>query len=301
VLSINDVVGNLEKLLNRLLGADVNLQTVLAQEVGNVMADPGGLEQVIVNLVVNARDAMPEGGRLTIETANVDLSEEYAEAHQPTVGGPYVMLAVTDTGAGITPEVRARLFEPFFTTKEKGKGTGLGLSTVYGIVKQSGGYIWVDSEPGQGATFKVYLPRVDAPTEAAALPGPDKGTEVGTETILLAEDNEQLRKLARVFLDRIGYRVLTAANAAEALVRASEHDGPIHLLLTDVVMPGESGPQLARRLAESRPEMRILFMSGYTDTTIVHHGMLARGLNYLQKPFTPAVLARRVRQVLDSE
>ena len=301
VLCVNDVLANVENMLCRLLGENVALRTALAPDAGNVRADAGQLEQVIVNLAVNARDAMSAGGKLTIETANAELSEDYAEANQPVVAGQYVMLAVTDTGVGISPENRLRIFEPFFTTKEQGKGTGLGLSTVYGIVKQSGGYIWVYSEPGKGATFKVYLPRVDAPVEPQTPPRPIQGTPAGTETILLAEDDEQLRKLVRGLLDRIGYQVLSAASAEEALAQAREHGSQIHLLLTDVVMPGEGGHQLARRLAEARPATRTLFMSGYTDAAIVDHGILERGHHYLQKPFTPAVLARRVRDVLDAE
>jgi two-component system cell cycle sensor histidine kinase/response regulator CckA len=301
VLSVNDVVESVEKMLSRLLGEDVTVRTALAPEVGNIRADAGQLEQVIMNLAVNARDAMSTGGKLTIETANAELSEGYAEAHQPVVAGQYVMLAVTDTGTGIGPETRSRIFEPFFTTKERGKGTGLGLSTVYGIVKQSGGYIWVYSEPGRGATFKIYLPRVDAPLESPAPARLAEGTPAGTETILLAEDDEQLRKLVRGLLDRMGYQVLSAATAEEALAQAGEYGEHIHLLLTDVVMPGVGGHQLARRLAEVRPETRTLFMSGYTDAAIVDHGNLERRLHYLQKPFTPSVLARRVRDVLDAE
>lgn len=301
VLRVNDVLENVEKMLCRLLGEDVTLRTALAPDAGNVRADAGQLERVIVNLAVNARDAMSGGGKLTIETANAELSEGYTEALRPVVAGQYVMLAVTDTGVGISPENRLRIFEPFFTTKEQGKGTGLGLSTVYGIVKQSGGYIWVYSEPGRGATFKVYLPRVDAPVESSTPARPVQRTLAGTETILLAEDDEQLRKLVRGLLDRVGYQVLSAASAEEALGKARQHRGEIHLLLTDVVMPGEGGHQLARRLAEARPATRTLFMSGYTDAAIVDHGILERGHHYLQKPFTPAVLAQRVRDVLDVE
>jgi len=301
VLCVNDVLANVENMLCRLLGENVALRTALAPDAGNVRADAGQLEQVIVNLAVNARDAMSAGGKLTIETANAELSEDDAEANQPVVAGQYVMLAVTDTGVGISPENRLRIFEPFFTTKEQGKGTGLGLSTVYGIVKQSGGYIWVYSEPGKGATFKVYLPRVDAPVEPQTPPRPIQGTPAGTETILLAEDDEQLRKLVRGLLDRVGYQVLSAASAEDALAQARRYRGQIHLLLTDVVMPGEGGHQLASRLAQARPATRTLFMSGYTDAAIVDHGILERGHHYLQKPFTPAVLARRVRDVLDAE
>ena len=300
VLSINDVVQDVETMLRRLIGENIALRTVLAPDLGNVRADASQLEQVLMNLVVNARDAMPMGGKLSIETANAELTGEYANQQQPVVPGPYVMLAVTDTGIGMSPEIRARVFEPFFTTKEKGQGTGLGLSTVYGIVKQSGGYVWMYSEPGRGTTFKTYLPLVDAPVEktapATAVPQPLRGTE----TILVAEDDDVLRPLVRELLTRLGYTVLAAANADAALAVAREHSGPIRLLLSDVVMPGASGRELARRLAEARPDTRVLYTSGYTDDAIVHHGMLEPGLNYLQKPFTPDALARKVRDVIDA-
>jgi two-component system, cell cycle sensor histidine kinase and response regulator CckA len=299
VLSVNALVEDVEKMLRRLIGADIELRTALAPDAGNVRADPGQLEQVILNLAVNARDAMPTGGKLTIETQNAELTEMYAQARQPVVPGTYVMLAVSDTGVGMDAKTQGRIFEPFFTTKEAGKGTGLGLATVYGIVKQSGGYIWTYSEPGHGATFKVYLPQVDAPVEAAARAPEHEGTLAGTETVLLAEDDDLLRPLARGLLEKLGYTVLDAGTAAEALEIARTRGGPIHLLIADVVMPGESGRQLARRLAETRPDMLVLYTSGYTDDAIVHHGMLEPGLNYLQKPFTPAALARRVREVLD--
>ena len=300
VLEPNGLLEDFEKMLRRVIGEDVNLRLTLGADVGNVRADPGQLEQVILNLAVNARDAMPTGGKLTIETANAELSEQYAEFHQAVVPGRYVMLAVSDTGVGMSPEVRAKAFEPFFTTKERGKGTGLGLATVYGIVKQSGGYVWVYSEPGLGTTFKIYLPQVDAPIDAAPRAAELEGTLAGTETILLAEDDELLRPLARNLLERLGYTVLAAANAEEALALVRKHAIPIHLLVADVVMPGESGRQLGRRLAELRPETRVLYVSGYTDEVIVHHGMLEPGLNYLQKPFTPGALARKVREVLDA-
>ena len=299
VLSMNDLVGDVDKMLRRLLGEDVDLRVSLASNAGNVRADPGQLQQVIMNLVVNARDAMPTGGKLLIETADAELTEQYAELHQPVIPGQYVMLAVSDTGVGMDAQTRARIFEPFFTTKEKSKGTGLGLSTVYGIVKQSGGYIWVYSEAGHGTTFKVYLPRVDAPVEPQA-PAREAVTVTGTETILVAEDDETLRPLAKGLLEKLGYTVLEAENAEQALGVAGAHAGPIHLLVADVVMPGASGRELARRLAQSRPETRVLYVSGYTDDAIVHHGMLEPGLNFLQKPFTPAALARKVREVLDA-
>ena len=299
VLSVNDLVEDVDKMLRRLLGEDVELRVALARDAGNVRADPGQIQQVIMNLVVNARDAMPTGGKLLIETADAELTEQYAELHQAVIPGPYVMIAVSDTGVGMDAQTKARIFEPFFTTKEKGKGTGLGLSTVYGIVKQSGGYVWVYSESGRGTTFKVYLPRVDAPAQPHAPPR-EAATLTGTETILLAEDDEILRPLTKGLLAKLGYTVLEAESAEQALAVAGARQGPIHLLMTDVVMPGASGRELARRLAQSRPETRVLYVSGYTDDAIVHHGMLEPGLNFLQKPFTPAGLARKVREVLDT-
>jgi nitrogen-specific signal transduction histidine kinase len=300
VLEPNALVEDFEKMLHRLIGEDVELRLSLARDAGNVLADPGQLQQVLMNLVVNARDAMPTGGKLILETANTELSEPYAELHQQVVPGRYVMLAVSDTGMGMTPETKARIFEPFFTTKEKGKGTGLGLSTVYGIVKQSGGYVWVYSELGRGTTFKIYLPRVDAAPDTM-LPAREPATVTGTETILLAEDDDVLRPLARGLLEKLGYTVLDAADGAAALEAARRYGEPIHLLLTDVVMPGVSGRELARELEKSRPETRVLYVSGYTDDAIVHHGMLEPGLSFLQKPFTPASLARKVREVLDTK
>jgi CheY-like chemotaxis protein len=301
VLNVNDVVKNLEKMLTQLLGADVALQARLAPDLGNIRADAGQMEQVIVNLAVNARDAMPTGGKLTIETANAALGDEYAEIHRPVVPGRYIMLAVSDTGTGMNEATKARLFEPFFTTKEPGKGTGLGLATVYGIVKQSGGYIWVYSELSHGATFKVYLPRVDVPAEEIRKVTATSGSPAGTETVLLAEDDELLRPLARELLDKLGYRVIEASDSAAALAAARAHPGEIHLLISDVVMPGESGVQLAHQLMADRPRLRVLYMSGYADETVVRHGLLAPGVNFLQKPFTPDVLARKVRDVLDAQ
>ena len=298
VLNANDLIEDFEKMLGRMIGEDVELRLALARDLGNVRADPGQVQQVLMNLVVNARDAMPTGGKLLIETANADLSQPYVELHQPVVPGQYVMLAVTDTGVGMSADLKTRIFEPFFTTKDKGKGTGLGLSTVYGIVKQSGGYVWVYSELGRGTTFKIYLPRVDAPAQPPS--APREATRLtGTETILIAEDDEILRRLTKGLLEKAGYRVLEAENAALALAAARAHPGPIQLLLADVVMPGGSGRDLARQLAESRPDMEVLYVSGYTDDAIVHHGMLEPGLNFLPKPFTPAALARKVRDVLD--
>ena len=299
VLALNELAEDFEKMLRRVIGEDVEFRLALGADVGNVRADSGQLHQVIMNLAVNARDAMPTGGKLIIETANAELTSDYAGLHKPVVPGPYVMLAVSDTGTGMTPEIQARIFEPFFTTKEKGKGTGLGLSTVYGIVKQSEGYIWVYSEPGKGTTFKIYLPRVDAPAEGHTKPRPAE-TLAGTETILVAEDDEILRPLAKELLEKLGYRVLEGANCDDALAAARQHTGPIHLLIADVVLPGPSGRELARRLAASRPDTKVLYVSGYTDDAIVHHGMLEPGLQFLQKPFTPSGLARKVREVLDT-
>ncbi len=299
VLNLNDVVGDLEKMLQRVLGEDVELEVHVAPDLGNTKADQGQLEQVILNLAVNARDAMPTGGKLTMETANVELDAQYAQTHRPVVPGPYVMVAVSDTGVGIDAATQARIFEPFFTTKEPGKGTGLGLATAYGIVKQSGGYIWVYSEVGRGATFKIYLPRIDAPVESVAA-SPELETVAGTETVLLAEDDPLLLPLAREVLARLGYTVLEARTPADAVAVAQAHAGVIHLLVSDVIMPGESGLQLARRLLEARPALRVLFISGYSDEAIVRHGLLDPGTAFLQKPFTPAALARKVRELLDA-
>ena len=299
VLNINDVIENVEPLLRRLVGADVQLETHLAPDLGNTKADAGQLEQVIMNLVVNARDAMPTGGKLTIETANVGLSSDDAGAHRSVVPGDYVMLAVSDSGVGIDEAVKTRLFEPFFTTKGLGKGTGLGLATVYGIVKQSGGHIWVYSEPAHGATFKIYLPHVAATVAATNKRAPTDGMVGGTESILLVDDDELLRPLVRALLVKLGYRVLDAASAGAALALALAHEGDIHLLVSDVVMPGQSGLQLAGQLAAARPQMRVLYMSGYTDEAIVRHGLLEPGTNFLQKPFTITMLARTVRAALD--
>ena len=299
VLSLNDLVADVQNMLVRLVGEDVEVRLSLSPDAGNVRADAGQLQQVLLNLVVNARDAMPTGGKLLLETANADLTEQYAELHQPVIPGRYVMLAVSDTGSGMDAETKARIFEPFFTTKEQGRGTGLGLSTVYGIVKQSGVYVWVYSEPGRGTTFKLYFPRVDAPAEIPAPPR-ETATLTGTETILVAEDDDMLRPLAKGLLQKLGYTVLEAENAERALDLARARTGPIHLLVADVVMPGASGRELARRLAHTRPDTRVLYVSGYTDDAIVHHGMLEPGLNFLQKPFTPGALARKVREILDT-
>jgi CheY-like chemotaxis protein len=274
--------------------------TLLAKDLGRTKADPGQVEQVILNLAVNARDAMLNGGKLTIETANIELDENYARSHIGVTPGHYVMLSVSDTGVGIAREVKERIFEPFFTTKEKGKGTGLGLSTVFGIIQQSGGNIWVYSEPGLGTTFKIYLPRIEEDTESLNPSAVSTKSLQGSETILLVEDEEMVRKLACTILQKNGYKVLEAPNGEEALCIVQGQNGnPIQLMVTDVVMPGMSGRQLADRVERLRPEMKILYISGYTDNAIVHHGVLEKGVNYIQKPFTIEGLARKVREVLD--
>ena len=300
VLEVNKLVSDLEKMLRRLLGEDVALTTQLAPTTGRVKADPGQLEQVIMNLAVNARDAMPNGGKLTLETGNVDLDESYATDHYPARAGPFVMLAVSDTGTGMSEATQAHMFEPFFTTKEKGKGTGLGLATVYGIVKQSGGFIWVYSEVGHGTTFKLYLPRVQELAERASQPAQTPARAArGTETVLVVEDEAPVRSVARQVLERHGYTVLEAPSAEAALDIATRYSGAIHLLLTDVVMPGLNGRELATRLADLRPDARVIFMSGYTDDAVTRHGVLEPGSAYVQKPFTPDAIARKVREVLD--
>ena len=286
-------------MLGRLIGEQIDLVTVLAPDLRIVRADPGQLEQIVTNLVVNARDAMPTGGRVAIETANVELDESYAMQHQAVRPGSYAMLAVSDGGIGMNEETKRRLFEPFFTTKEPGKGTGLGLATVYGIVKQSGGYIWVYSEPGAGTTFKIYLPVAD---KEQNVPSPDVDDDVaprGTETVLVVEDEEAVRFLTRVILEKAGYRVVDASNPKEAEALFAENPARFDLLMTDVIMPGSSGPKLFERLARVRSDLRVLYVSGYTDDEIVHRGQLDPGVEFLQKPFTAADLSRRVREVID--
>jgi PAS domain S-box-containing protein len=298
VLDLNQVVFEMNKMLQPLIGEDIDLFTKLTPELGKVKADPGQIEQVLLNLTVNARDAMPKGGKLTIETANVYIDEEYAGLHATVVPGRYVMLAVSDTGCGINAETKERIFEPFFTTKEVGKGTGLGLSTVYGIVKQSGGNVWVYSEVGRGTTFKVYLPCIDVRSEETEPSADNTQMMSGTETVLLVEDEEMVRDMAREILRESGYQVLEARHGQEALLVAEQHSGPIHLMLSDVVMPLMSGRELAEQLSPRRREMKVLYMSGYTDDAIVHHGVLDEGMAFIEKPFTPLALARKLREVL---
>jgi signal transduction histidine kinase len=298
VLDLNDVLANTDKMLQRILGEDIDLESLRAPDLGHIRIDPTHLEQVIMNLVVNSRDAMPTGGSLTIETKNVDLDATYAREHLGVEPGRYIMLAVTDTGIGMDQATLARIFEPFFTTKESDKGTGLGLSTVFGIVQQAAGSVWVYSEPAHGTTFKVYFPRVDAVAESVSpATAPTKLT--GTETILLVEDEDQIRVLCRGILQKLGYRVLEARNSSDALHHCDNHSGTIHLLLTDVVMPRMSGPALAKHLLQARPNVKVVCMSGYPDDALIRHGGLDAGIAYLQKPITPDKLARKIRAVLD--
>jgi len=299
VLSLNTVVADIGKMLLRLIGEDIELTTLLQPDLGRVKADQGQIEQVIMNLAVNARDAMPRGGKLIIETQNVDLDEHPVGQHSPTVPGRYILLSVTDTGVGMDKETLSHIFEPFFTTKEKDKGTGLGLSVVYGVVKQSGGYIWVDSEPAKGATFKIFLPRVEEAVERDNRQPSVKSLK-GSETILLVEDEESLRALTRSLLVQSGYTVLETNNGARALGIARDYHGSIHLLLTDVVLPGIGGSVLAEEMAKQYPTLKVLFMSGYTDKAIAAQGVLEEGTFLLQKPFEPEALRNRVREVLDA-
>ena len=301
VLDLNKVVAGIDKMLGRLIGEDIELVMACSAGLWYVKADPGQIDQVIMNLAVNARDAMPHGGRLTIETANVTLGEGEFGWRPVIEPGPYAMRAISDTGCGMTAEVKGRIFEPFFTTKEYGKGTGLGLSTVYGIVKQSGGYIFADSEPGKGTTFRIYLPPIASAEEnRVEKTEPSLRAAGGSETVLVVEDNEAVRSYVRSVLETQGYALMEADGSEAAVQLTEKHAGPIHLLLTDVVMPRMSGPELAARLRPQHPEAKVLYMSGYTDKAIVDHGVLDPGICFLQKPFVPETLLQKVREVLDS-
>src|SRR5271157_3330592 len=298
VLNPNTVLANTQKMLRRLIGEDIQLVLNTAPDIGNMRADPSHIEQAIVNLAVNARDAMPAGGRITLETANARLDENYTRTHLGMQPGDFVMIAMSDTGHGMDAETRRHIFEPFFTTKETGRGTGLGLATVYGMVKQCGGDIWVYSEPGKGTTFKLYFPRVADPLDRSVAGESDPPQALGGETILVVEDEQAVRELTVRMLRRIGYQVLTAANGAEAVEVCKAHAGHIALLLTDVVMPGMSGAQLADTLTAARPEMQVLYLSGYTENTVVHHGVLDPGVDFLPKPFSREALATKIREIL---
>jgi signal transduction histidine kinase len=298
ILDLNAVVHNLERMLKRLLGEQIEVAFVPGAELGRVKADPSQIEQVVMNLVVNARDAMPNGGKLTIATSNVDLDEHYAAEHLSVEAGPHVLLSVSDTGVGMDRATQQRIFEPFFTTKGPGQGSGLGLSTVFGIVKQSQGSIWVYSEPGHGTTFKIYLPRTD---RDSVRPTASADRRRGSETILLVEDEEQVRVIVKRALERAGYAVLSAPNPDEALLICDSSPERIHLLLTDVVMPRMNGRELYERVHAVRPETKVLFMSGYTDDAILRHGVLDQGVPFLQKPILPSSLTRKVRETLDAE
>jgi CheY-like chemotaxis protein len=286
-------------MLRRLTTESINLTLSLAEDLWSVTADVTEIERVIMNLVLNSRDAMPDGGKLIIETANVNIGDEYSSTHADSAPGPYVLIAVTDSGAGMSREVKEKLFEPFFTTKEKGKGTGLGLPSVYGIVKQSGGFVWVYSEPGRGTTFKVYLPRADEPS-TGVIRTPTRNRRVGEETILLVEDDEEVRTVATRILRNNGYRVLEAANGAEALRVCNAERVAVDLIVTDIVMPEMGGTELAERVRESQPDARFLFTSGYTEDAAVRQTLLDPGEAFIEKPFTPTSLAQKARQVLDA-
>jgi PAS domain S-box-containing protein len=298
ILRLSDELASAEKMMARLLGEDIDLSIRLSPDAGCISADPGQIQQIILNLAVNARDAMPDGGKLEIQTENVDCDQAYALAHHAPQPGPYVVLTVADSGCGMDAETRSHLFEPFFTTKQPGKGTGLGLATVHAIVAQSGGEIWVYSEPGQGTVFKIYFPRVLGKGETGEIADGRPRTARGTETILVVEDSEEVRGLVLRVLESEGYRVLVASSSAEALVVAREEKEAIHLLLTDVVIPGINGRALAERLVLTRPKIKVLYMSGYTANLIAHHGVLDEGLHFIQKPLGPEALARKVRDVL---
>jgi len=300
VVNLNDLVLDTSDMLRSLLGEDIALEALLAADLGNVEMDPGQMEQVIMNLAVNARDALPRGGQIVLETKNVDLNGEYVRTHSEARPGPHVLLSVTDDGEGMGPDVMEHIFEPFFTTKGAGKGTGLGLATVHGIVNQSGGHIWVYSEPGRGTMFKIYLPRVHAEVEAQAPTPPRASGASGTETILLVEDDDGVRRAAERVLRRSGYQVVAVEGGAHALAAVEAQEGSFDLLITDVVMPDMTGPELAQRLSKTRSGLRILFMSGYTDEVIVRQGLIEPGQPYIEKPFVVEGLLNRVRELLDA-
>jgi len=303
ILDLNNLLTGIEKMLVRLIGEDIEILMIPESALWKVEIDPGQMEQVIMNLVANARDSMPIGGKLTIETANTDLDDNYFSEHGIVEERPgsYVMLAVSDTGSGMDKEVQEHIFDPFYTTKEKGKGTGLGLSTIYGIVKQNNGFIWVYSEPGQGSTFKIYLPKVKGDVKEEEKEQPPVENLSGSETVLIVEDDDSLRKLTRTVLKQRGYKILEAENGEDALRISKEHEGTIDLMITDVVMPKMGGKETAERLKTLHPQMKVIYMSGYTDNAIVHHGVLAAGLNFLEKPFSLEGLARKAREVLDKK
>jgi PAS domain S-box-containing protein len=298
VLCLNAVVANVQKMLTRMIGEDVKLRTALDPSLGRVKADPGQVEQVLMNLAVNARDAMPSGGNLTIETSNVELDQAYARNHPAVNPGPHVLLAVHDTGMGMSEETKARIFEPFFTTKEKGKGTGLGLATVYGIVQQSGGSIWVESELARGTAFRIFLPAVSEGLSIKEQAKTGADSVAGTETIMVVEDEVSVHSLIRLALASAGYKVLEMHDGESALAACTKYDGPIHLLLTDVVMPKMSGPHVAEKVSALRPGVKVLYMSGYTDDAILHHGALGTDIPFIQKPFSPLALRKKIREVL---
>ncbi len=298
VISINTAIEHTEKMLRRLIGEDIELAITLNPNAGNIKADPNHIEQAIVNLAVNARDAMPTGGRLTIETGAFQIDDTYVRTHMGVKPGDFVMIAVSDTGVGMDSATRQHIFEPFFTTKERGKGTGLGLATVYGMVKQSGGDIWVYSEPGTGSTFKLYFPKVDEPVAEVSGSGSDQAKDIATETILLVEDEKAVRDLTCRILQKLGYQVLTAASGEAAIEIGRSYAGQVSLLLTDVVMPNMSGRQVADALLQIRPGLRVLFLSGYTENTVVHHGVLDSAVDFLPKPFSREVLGQKIREIL---
>ena len=301
VLDLNTVIGEITTMLPRLIGEDIELVFSPGEDLGKVKADPVQIEQVVMNLAANARDAMPDGGTLTIETTTVRVDESYVQRHSIVAEGNYVLLTVTDTGQGIASEHLAHIFEPFYSTKEAGKGTGLGLATVYGIVKQNGGFVWVYSEPGLGTTFKIYLPLVQSLSSEERIPEVDESCPRGSETLLLVEDESSVRQASRQFLVQNGYRVIEASDGEDALRVSRNQHLPIHLMITDVVMPRMGGPKLAEQLAEERPDMRVLFVSGYAESTVLKHGKIDVATRFLQKPFSLKMLARKVREVLDAD